>query len=145
MQTKGCNYSLVYLLITYVIKDKPKKKNITVIPLSKWITRQQGRKRPDIAPVASAGHHQSCNYSILIQIASCNRIHARKQPCGLANAEIRRNSGQGLVATTPTAHRSSCVGLSGFLSGREGGVNRSMLSISRLRRVFRRIWHGRHD
>ncbi|ECG2777471.1 hypothetical protein C5797_23815 [Salmonella enterica subsp. enterica serovar Enteritidis] len=45
VQTDSCNYSLVYLLITYVIKDKPKKRNITVIPLSKWITEQQRRKR----------------------------------------------------------------------------------------------------
>ncbi|EEK7776497.1 hypothetical protein G3X34_004553 [Salmonella enterica] len=45
MQTESCNYSLVYLLITYVIKDKPKKKNITVIPLNKWITERQRRKR----------------------------------------------------------------------------------------------------
>jgi hypothetical protein len=36
--------SLVYL-ITYVLKDKPKNKDITVIPFKKWITEQHRRER----------------------------------------------------------------------------------------------------
>jgi hypothetical protein len=41
----GANTLLVYLLITYVLKDKPKNKDITVIPFKKWITEQHRRER----------------------------------------------------------------------------------------------------
>lgn len=37
VQTKQCNYSLVYLLVTYVLKDKP---SIKTLLLSPWISGQ---------------------------------------------------------------------------------------------------------
>jgi hypothetical protein len=50
----GANTLLVYLLITYVLKDKPKNKDITVIPFKKWITEQHRRERLKVAPHAKA-------------------------------------------------------------------------------------------
>jgi hypothetical protein len=44
VQTRWRKY-LVYLLITYVLKDKPKNKDIAVIPFKKWITEQHRRER----------------------------------------------------------------------------------------------------
>jgi hypothetical protein len=54
VQTRWRKYFLVYLLITYVLKDKPKNKDITVIPFKKWITEQHRRERLKVAPHAKA-------------------------------------------------------------------------------------------
>jgi hypothetical protein len=55
VQTRWRKYFLVYLLITYVLKDKPKNKDITVIPFKKWITEQHRRERLKVAPTLKRG------------------------------------------------------------------------------------------
>jgi hypothetical protein len=49
----GANTLLVYLLITYVLKDKPKIKTL-LLSLKKWITEQHRRERLKVAPHAKA-------------------------------------------------------------------------------------------
>jgi hypothetical protein len=57
VQTRWRKYSFG-LSFNYLRKDKPKNKDITVIPFKKWITEQHRRERLKVAPHAKAGHSE---------------------------------------------------------------------------------------